>query len=210
MRRGSVADARLLAYHEAGHAVAAFVLKRPLGTLTLQAQDCATQDCATQDCATSDGRVAMPQRTVEEAERDAIVLLCGAEAEALLTGYCDWFAAQPDWDLAEAVLTGLMAAGHRVWPRDEAEVELVSGLEDDDLRAAWELLAARARTLIASEPASAAIASLAAALLAQSTLSPEQAQRVIRNGIASADPELREERPLPSDSTQNWGLGGER
>jgi hypothetical protein len=91
-----------------------------------------------------------------------------------------------------------MAAGHRVWPRDEAEVELVSGLDDDDLRAAWELLSARAHTLVASEPASAAIASLAAALLAQTTLSPEQAQRAIRSGIASADPELREERPLPS------------
>lgn len=186
MRRGSVADARLLAYHEAGHAVAAYVLKRPLGTLTLQMHDSAA----------SDGSLAMQERTVEEAERDAIVLLCGAEAEALLTGYCDWFAAQPDWELAEDILTGLMAAGYRVWPRDEVEVELVSGLDDDDLRAAWELLSARAHNLIASDPGSAAIASLAAALLAQTTLGPEQARRAIREGIASADPELREERPL--------------
>lgn len=183
MRREDTADARLLAYHEAGHTVAAFVLKRPFGSVALHPEDPATS--------AGPGKMPVTERSFDEIERDIIVLLAGVEAEAILTGYCDWFAAQADRERAEAMLAGMLAAGYRARVRDEREAELVSGLGDDAERAAWELLCSRAHELIHREPAPSAVAALAGALLARGTLTPDQAQRAIREGIASADPELQ-------------------
>jgi hypothetical protein len=183
MRRGIPADARLLAYHEAGHAVAAYVLKRPLGTVSLEPPDPQPQS---PDAA---GRLDSLE-SFEDAERDVVVLLAGVEAEAVLTGDCDWFAAQIDCERAEALLGQMLAAGYRAQPRDEAEVELGSALGGDPLRIAWELLRRRTYALLRQAPVRTAITALATALLANSPLDSQQAQRAIRAGIAAADPEL--------------------
>ncbi len=185
MRRTTLADARLLAYHEAGHAVAAFVLKRPLASVTLRPPGPAL------DAPLPAYDLVVPTDVdPEDVEREVIALLAGAEAEALLTEDCDWFAAAADCERAEALLARLLAAGRRVEPRDEREAELVSALVGDPSRSAWELLCARAHALVHTAPARSAIAALAAALLAAGTLDARQAQRAILGGIAAADPDL--------------------
>jgi hypothetical protein len=84
----------------------------------------------------------------------------------------------------------MLAAGYRAQPRDEAEVELGSALGGDPLRIAWELLRRRTYALLRQAPVRTAITALATALLANSPLDSQQAQRAIRAGIAAADPEL--------------------
>ncbi len=176
MRRGVPADARLLAYHEAGHAVAAYVLKRPLGSVSLHQPELLAPEPAA--------------LVVEDAECDMIVLLAGVEAEAILTGDFDWWAAEADRERADALLGHMVAAGYRAQPRDAQEAELASALHGEPSRYAWEILRHRAHALVHQAPACSAIAALATALLSESTLDPQHALRVIRQGIAAEDPDL--------------------
>jgi len=192
MRRGSPADPRLLAYHEAGHAVAAWALKLPPRPVSLLP----AEDGAPPEPPAMAGEPLDPAA----AEREAEALLAGVEAEALLTGDYDWWGAEADRERAEALLARMLAAGYRAAPRDGAEAELVGALdgdpdeeadgEGDETRRAWALLLHRTRALVRQEPVRAAIAALAAALQAQGRIEPQQALRVIRQGIAEADPEL--------------------
>lgn len=186
MRRGEAADPRLLAYHEAGHAVAAWALKRPLAPIALltEADD-------------SDGDAA-EVTDPEAAEGEALVWLAGVEAEALLTGDYDWWAAAADRERAEGLLARLLAMGWRVAPRDEAEAELLAALDGDganqdgkdEARSAWALLLHRTHELLRQDPVRSAITALAAALQTQGRIEPQDAQRIIRRGIAAADPDL--------------------
>lgn len=176
MRRGVPADARLLAYHEAGHAVAAYVLKRPLGPVSLHQPESPPPES--------------PPPELEDAECDVIVLLAGVEAEAILTGDFDWWAAEVDRERADALLGHMLAEGYRAEPRDAREAELGSALCGEPSRYAWEILRHRAHTLVHQAPAGSAIAALATALLSTSTLDAQQALRVIRQGIAAEDPDL--------------------
>jgi hypothetical protein len=190
MRRGAAADARLLAYHEAGHAVAAFVLKRPLGPVSLHPLQPSEPGSEPAGPGVPVGLGFEPDPFVfEDGERDVIVLLAGAQAEAILTGDCDWYAAETDRERADALLARMVAAGYRARPRDEQEGELVGGLGDDAVRRDWEVLLHRTQALVQQDPVRSAIAAVAAALLAGGTLDPQQVQRAIRQGIAAADPD---------------------
>lgn len=188
MRRGVPVDSRLLAYHEAGHAVAAFVLKRPMAPVSLEPKDADGETAAVASGAPRGDLAGLDDAAC--VERDVIVLLAGAEAEALLTADCDWYAAAADRERAEELLARLLAAGHRIEPRDEAEAELVSALGADPTRRVWELLCSRARALVHEPPVRSAVAAVAAALLEAGALDVQQIQRAIRQGIASADPDL--------------------
>jgi len=191
MRRGVPADARLLAYHEAGHAVAAYVLKRPLGSVSLHQPESPPPESPPSDLPPSDLLTPEPAAlVVEDAECDVIVLLAGVEAEAILTGDFDWWAAEVDRERADALLGHMLAAGYRAEPRDAREAELGSALCGEPSRYAWEILRHRAYTLVHQAPAGSAIAALATALLSTSTLDAQQALRVIRQGIAAEDPDL--------------------
>jgi hypothetical protein len=191
MRRGTPVESRLVAYHEAGHAVAAFVLKRPMAPLALQVADSdAGPDRSEGEPAGYAGTVPIDAEHAELAERDTVILLAGAEAEALLTADCDWYAAAGDWERAEELIARALAAGHRIEPRGEQEAELVSALGADPRLRAWELVRARAHTLVHEPPVRSAIAAVAAALLEAGALDVQQTQRAIRQGIAAADPEL--------------------
>jgi ATP-dependent Zn protease len=181
MRQGAPADLKLLAYHEAGHAVVACVLKRPLSGIALRL-----------------GRVAgdrlrvtpLREATLEERERDVMVLMAGLEAEALLTGDYDWWSAEPDRERAESLIRHMVDAGHMVSAADEEETELIEQLSEDPMRSAWTLLRHRTHKLVHELPVHSAVTALAAAVLVQGELDAQQAQRVIRQGIASADPDL--------------------
>jgi hypothetical protein len=191
MRRGVPADARLLAYHEAGHAVAAYVLKRPLGSVSLHQPESPPPESPPPLSPQPEVLTPEPPAPeLEDAERDVIVLLAGVEAEALLTGDFDWWAAEADRERAEALLGRMLAAGYRAEPRDAQEAELGSALRGEPSRYAWEILRHRAHALMQQAPVCSAIAALATALLSESTLDPHEVQRVIRQGIAAADPDL--------------------
>jgi hypothetical protein len=125
----------------------------------------------------------------EDGERDVMVLLAGAQAEAILTGDCDWYAAETDRERADALLARMLAAGYRTQPRDEQEGELIGGLGDDVARRAWEVLRHRTQALVQQDPVRSAISAVAVALLAGGTLDPQRVQRAIRQGIAAADPD---------------------
>jgi hypothetical protein len=181
MRQGAPADLRLLAYHEAGHAVVASVLKRPLGAVVLRLGRAAGDRLRV---------TAPPNASPGERECDVMVLLAGLEGEALLTGDYDWWGAEPDRERAEAMIRQLVAAGHVVSPADEGEAELIEELGDDAVRRAWTLLRHRTFRLVHEAPVHSAISAVAAAVLLQGELDPQQAQRVIRQGIADADPDL--------------------
>jgi hypothetical protein len=191
MRRGVPADARLLAYHEAGHAVAAYVLKRPLGSISLHQPDSPPSEPPPSEATPPDALTAESVASeFEDAESDVIALLAGVEAEALLTGDCDWWAAEADRERADALLGRMLATGYRAQPRDAQEAELGSALRDEPPRYSWEILRHRAHALVQQAPVCSAIAALATALLAEGALDAQEAQRIIRRGIAAADPDL--------------------
>jgi hypothetical protein len=185
MRRGVPADSRLLAYHQAGHAVAAWVLQRPFVAVSL-----APPEADAQPESAADASPANAVGDLEDVERDITVLLAGVEAEALVTGDYDWWGAEGDRERAEALIAELLAAGYRAATEDGAEAELVDALGGDEERAIWTLLQYRTHQLIREEPVRSAVAALAAALLLHGTLDAPQALRAIRQGIADADPDL--------------------
>src|SRR5262249_6001332 len=102
----------------------------------------------------------------------------------------DWWGAEPDRERAESLIRQLLDAGHTVHPADEAESELIEQLGEDSMRRTWTLLRYRTFRLVHELPVHSAISALAAAVLEPGELAAQRAQRVIRQGIASADPDL--------------------
>ena len=135
MRRLTTDNLRLLAFHEAGHAVATWALTREAPEVALVAWDPGmtagriqvahfTLDAAPQPGSHAD----MPDRTHEAAptegeptqfrrndfeadERRIIILMAGVEAEAILTHDEDWWESEEDRKRAEEIITTLIARG---------------------------------------------------------------------------------------------------
>ena len=96
---GPAADLReLTAYHEAGHAVAALTLGRPVAWVSIRPDRKFLGVCAF-------GKgVFRPSE--DWVEREAIIALAGPAAEAGLTGQLDWAAAVHDHDYAFGLARG--------------------------------------------------------------------------------------------------------
>lgn len=184
MRRVVGKDARLLAYHEAGHAVVAWALKRPVHSISI-IPDKRHVGRLPQNEASADERAT----TQAEREHDVMVLLAGVEAESLLTQDHDWWGADDDRQMAERLIADLVRDGLVIEPADEREAELRAHAEGDEARYCWTALQARTYALARQLPVRSAVAALVHALLAAQELSAQQVTSIIRQGIAAADPD---------------------
>jgi hypothetical protein len=207
MRRLTTDNLRLLAYHEAGHAVATWALTREAPEVALVAYDPgltagrlqvahftldATLRHDTQvrhEAAPVDGEpVQYSRETFEADEQRIIILMAGVEAEAILTHDEDWWESEEDRKRAEETITTLLTRGWLPEAHDEHERSLL--LADEDMaRRCWALFQYRTRQHLRQPPLQSAVISLASALLAEERLDAARTARIIRTGIAEADPD---------------------
>ncbi|HEY7022914.1 MAG TPA: hypothetical protein VH349_17480 [Ktedonobacterales bacterium] len=213
MRRLTTDNLRLLAFHEAGHAVAAWALIREAPEVALVAYDPGMTagrmqvahfilDAAPRhnthadmpdhihEAAPTDGEPTQFRRDdFEEDERRIIILMAGVEAEAILTHDEDWWESEEDRKRAEDIITALLANGWLPAPQDEHERGLLLAHEDM-ARRCWAVCQYRTRNLMRQPPLQSAVIALADALLAEERIDSARTARIIRTGIAEADPDL--------------------
>jgi hypothetical protein len=203
---------RLLAFHEAGHAVVTWALTREAPEVVLVAYDPGmtagrlqvahfTLDAAlrpslhseTPDyahkAAPADGEPTQSTRDFEADEARVIILMAGVEAETILTHDEDWWESEEDRQCAEDIITALIASGWFPTTRDEHERAVLLAHEDI-VRRCWAIFQYRTRELLRQPPLQSAIIALANALLAEERIDAARAARIIRTGIAEADPDL--------------------
>jgi hypothetical protein len=213
MRRLTTDNLRLLAFHEAGHAVATWALTREAPEVALVAYDPGmtagriqvahfTLGAAPQPESHSD----MPDHAHEVAsieseptqfrrndfaadERRIIILMAGVEAESILTHDEDWWESEEDRKRAETIIASLLARGWLPAALDEHERGVLLAHEDMTRRC-WSLFQHRTRELMRQPPLQSAVIALANALLAEERIDSARTARIIRTGIAEADPDL--------------------
>jgi hypothetical protein len=213
MRRLTTDNLRLLAFHEAGHAVATWALIRETPEVALVAYDPGltagriqvphfTLDTAPRhdsqasisglahEVAPVDGEpLQFAREDFEADERRIIILMAGVEAEAILTHDEDWWESEEDRKRAEAILSSLLASGWLPAANDEHERGIL--LAHEDLaRRCWSLFQHRTRQLMRQPPLQSAVIALANTLLAEERIDATRTARIIRTGIAEADPDL--------------------
>jgi hypothetical protein len=213
MRRLTTDNLRLLAFHEAGHAVASWALTREAPEVALVAWDPgmtagrmqaaqftldATPRRDTHDGAPASMREAAPaEREPAQVTRDdfaaderrIIMLMAGVEAEAILTHDEDWWGSEEDRKRAEEIITALLASGWLPAAQDDHERGVLLAHEDI-ARRCWSVFQYRTRNLMRQPPLQSAVIALADALLAEERIDSARAARIIRTGIANADPDL--------------------
>ena len=95
-------ELRLTAYHEAGHAVMAIIVGRPIERVTIAPGRLQTGGSRLGLCKIQKGRI---KPSKDEVEDDVLILLAGMVAESHLTGrYCQ-SGAEQDLRMAERVLS---------------------------------------------------------------------------------------------------------
>jgi hypothetical protein len=213
MRRLTTDNLRLLAFHEAGHAVAAWALTREAPEVALVAYDPGmtagriqvahfTLDGAprfdthanipslTHEVTPAEGEPLQFARDGFEAdERRIIILMAGVEAEAILTHDEDWWESEEDRKRAEEIISSLLASGWLPIARDDHERGLLL-VHEDMARRCWSLVQYRTRHLMRQPPLQSAVIALANALLAEERIDSARVAHIIRTGIAEADPDL--------------------
>jgi hypothetical protein len=211
MRRLTTDNLRLLAFHEAGHAVATWALTREAPEVALVAYDPGMTAGRMQvahfmlDLASQPGshaaleqahEAAPPEGEPERFPRDfavdeqrIIILMAGVEAEAILTHDEDWWESEEDRKRAEEIITTLIANRWLPEARDEQERGLLLAHEDMTRRC-WAVFQYRTRQLMRQPPLQSAVIAMANALLAEERINAARAARIIRAGIAEADPDL--------------------
>jgi hypothetical protein len=213
MRRLTTDNMRLLAFHEAGHAVATWALTREASEVALVAWDpgltagrmqvahfmvevtpkpntyAAVPDPA-HDTAPTEGEPTQFRRDDFEAdERHIIILMAGVEAETILTHDEDWWESEEDRRRAEGIISSLLGSGWLPAANDEHERGILLAHEDM-ARRYWSLFQYRTRQLLRQPPLQSAVIALANALLVEERIAPDRTARIIRTGIAEADPDL--------------------
>ncbi len=130
MRRLTTDNLRLLAFHEAGHAVATWALTREAPEVALVAYDPGmtagrmqvahfTLDATPRhdaqvphEAASAEGEPRQFAReTFAADERRIIILMSGVEAESILTHDEDWWGSEEDRKRVEETITALLASG---------------------------------------------------------------------------------------------------
>ena len=144
----------------------------------------------THEAAPADGEPTQFRRDDFEAdERRIIILMAGVEAEAILTHDEDWWESEEDRRRAEEIITALIASGWLPAARMSMNVASCSAHEDM-ARRCWSLFQYRTRELLRQPPLQSAVIALANALLAEERIDAARTARIIRTGIAEADPDL--------------------
>jgi len=211
MRRLTTDNLRLLAFHEAGHAVTTWALTREAPEVALVAWDpgmtagrmqvahfmleaASNPDAHAARSAPAhetsvEGEPAQFIRSFEADERRIIILMAGVEAEAILTHDEDWWGSEEDRKSAEEIITTLLSNGWLPAARDEHERGALLAHEDM-ARRCWSLFQYRTRQLMRQPPLQSAVIALANALLAEEHIDATRTARIIRTGIAEADPDL--------------------
>jgi len=154
------------AYHEAGHAVAAYHLRRGTKYVTIEGDDEALGRTRHTRCPSlfrSD--VDQGPRTCALTERECLVNFAGPAAEARLTGRYNHKGAE-----------------HDVW----CSIELASRINDSDeaTEAHLKWLRVRARDMMRSSHLWSAVKALAEALLAERTIKWHRARQIIREAAS--------------------------
>jgi hypothetical protein len=213
MRRLTTDNLRLLAFHEAGHAVATWALIREAPEVALVAYDPGmtagrlqvahfTLDGApwpeasddmpdhAHEAAPTEGEPTQFTRDDFEAdERRIIILMAGVEAEAILTHDEDWWESEEDRKRAEGIITTLLTRRWLPEARNEHERGLL--LADEDMaRRCWAVFQYRTRELLRQPPLQSAVNALANALLTEERIDAFRTARIIRTGIANADTDV--------------------
>jgi hypothetical protein len=212
MRRVTTDNLRLLAFHEAGHAVAMWALTREASEVALVAWDpgmtagrlqvahftldgaressshTVTPDRA-HEAASAEGEPAQFTRDFAADEWRVVILMAGVEAETILTHDEDWWGSEEDRRRAEDIVVALITRGWRPEARDEHERDLLRAHEDA-ARRCWATLHYRTRQLMRQPALQSAVIALATALLTEERIEAVRATRIIRTGIAEADPDL--------------------
>ncbi len=208
MRRLTTDNLRLLAFHEAGHAVATWALTRKAPEVTLIAYDPGmtagrlqvahfTLDAAARyaapgphESAPTEGEPRQfARQNLEADERRIVILMAGVEAESILTHDEDWWESEEDRKRAEEIITTLLTRGWLPEARDEHERGVLLAHEDMTRRC-WAVFQYRTRELMRQPPLQSAVIALANALLAEERIDATRTARIIRTGIAEADPDL--------------------
>jgi hypothetical protein len=122
-------------------------------------------------------------------ERRIIILMAGVEAEAILTHDEDWWGSEEDRLRVEEIITTLLASGWLPAAQDEHERGVLLAHEDI-ARRCWSVFQRRTRTMVRQPPIQSAVIALADALLAEERIDSTRTARIIRTGIANADPDL--------------------
>jgi hypothetical protein len=212
MRRLTSDNLRVLAFHEAGHAVATWALTHEAPPVALVAWDpgmtagrlqvanftldrapqagahSATPGSA-QEITPADGEPTQSQRDFEADEQRVIILMAGVEAETILTHDQDWWDSEEDRRRAEEIISALIARGWLPTALDEHERD-PARTEEDLAHRRWAMFQYRTRELMRQPPLQSAVIALANALLAEERIDAARAARIIRTGIAEADPDL--------------------
>ncbi|HEY7091594.1 MAG TPA: hypothetical protein VH393_00345 [Ktedonobacterales bacterium] len=213
MRRLTNDNLRLLAFHEAGHAVATWALTREAPEVALVAYDpgltagrlqvahftlevaprpgsYADIPNSAHETAPAEGESAQFKRNDFEAdEQRVIILMAGVEAEAILTHDEDWWESEEDRKRAETIIASLLARGWLPAALDEHERSVLLAHEDM-MRRCWSLFQHRTRQLLRQPPLQSAVIALANALLAEERVDAARTARIIRTGVAEADPDV--------------------
>ena len=123
-------------------------------------------------------------------ERRIIILMAGVEAESILTHDEDWWESEEDriarggdYHDAAAYADGSQRPSMSM----SASVLLA---HEDMARRCWSLFQYRTRQLMRQSPLQSAVIALANALLAEERIDAARTARIIRTGIAEADPDL--------------------
>jgi hypothetical protein len=213
MRRLTTDNLKLLAFHEAGHAVATWALTREAPEVALVAYDPGmtagrlqvahftleaaprlaphpTMPGPAHETAPAEGEpVQVSRDTFEADEQRIIILMAGVEAEAILTHDEDWWGSEEDRKRVEEIITALLARGWLPAAQDD-HVRGVLLAHEDIARRCWSVFQYRTRQLMRQPPLQSAVIALADALLAEERIDAARAARIIRTGIANADPDL--------------------
>ena len=213
MRRLTNDNLRLLAFHEAGHAVATWALTREAPEVALVAYDPGmtagriqvahlTLDGALRpnthanipglahEAAPAEGEPTQFKRDdIAADERRIIILMAGVEAESILTHDEDWWESEEDRKRAEDIIAALIVTGWLPAALDEHERGVLLAHEDM-ARRCWSVFQYRTRQLMRQSPLQSAVIVLANTLLAEERIDSARTARIIRTGIAEADPDL--------------------
>ena len=157
---------RRTAYHEAGHALAAWKLKIPFKRVSVVAADKTWHVLYPALLSGSDWD-SIPPRARDRLERRMIVGLAGGEAERLISGRYNHRGARSDY--------------RNVW---DIVSRLAGSIEEASAYSMW--LSLRARNLIRAPQHRPSLDALAAALMAQSKIDGVAAVTIMRDALLAA------------------------
>src|SRR6516165_7283177 len=109
VRRRSAKQSRIVAYHEAGHAVAAYILRRPAPTVSIEPKADSEGRVTTSLAPSLEGLANRSEAWVQDQiERHIVVCFAGAAAEKRYRGRANRWGEAPDRKIAVALALSRM------------------------------------------------------------------------------------------------------